>query len=84
MAGGDTDTISTYIIQQETQAQDHSVGDNNVGAGANRGGGGGFGLQEVSKDDEVKKPLNDEDNGELQSDLFRYFFNIVIYIDLSR
>ena len=51
---------------------------NNVGAGANRGGGGGFGLQEVSKDDEVKKPLNDEDNGELQSDLFRYFFNIVI------
>ena len=44
---------------------------NNVGAGANRGGGGGFGLQEVSKDDEVKKPLNDEDNGELQSDLFR-------------
>ena len=51
---------------------------NNVGAGANRGNGGGFGLQEVSKDDEVKKPLNDEDNGELQSDLFRYFFNIVI------
>ena len=43
---------------------------NNVGAGGNRGGGG-FGLQEVSKDDEIQKTVDDEDRGELQTDLFR-------------
>ena len=41
-------------------------------------GGGGFGLQEVTKEDEMKKPVPDEDNGELQNDLFRFSSKVTV------
>ena len=41
--------------------------------------GGGFGLQEVSKDDELKKKSGvEEDTGELQNDLFRFSSKVTV------
>ena len=39
--------------------------------------GGGFGLQEVSEDDELKKVI-DEDTGELERDLFRFSSKVTV------
>ena len=40
--------------------------------------GGGFGLQEVTEDDEQKNVVSDEDTGELERDLFRFSSKVTV------
>ena len=39
---------------------------------------GGFGLEEVTEDDEQKKVVSDEDTGELERDLFRFSSKVTV------